>query len=103
MHHALIEQELYNNEHGFFGVAVAIYLRKVLGAGRFTLDDILRCISATTPAEFGIDENLTWGDFSISAQQLLACREHFRFSIGSCSIHEPDADLVRLFGLPKSE
>jgi hypothetical protein len=75
MHHPLIETELHKNEHGFLGVVAALYLRKVLGAQQFSLDDIRRCIAANTSAEFEFNENLAWDKFSISAQQLLSCRE----------------------------
>jgi len=57
----------------------------------------MACLGAREAAEFGFEGGLAWRRFEIDADQLAEAVRKVPFSIGSCSLEEPDADLVRLF------
>ena len=77
---------------------MALILARDLGLGVFSEERALECLRADKPGDFRFDEGLAWGKFSISLERALEAREQAHFSIGSCSLAEPDQDLVRLFG-----
>ncbi|MCB0338257.1 MAG: hypothetical protein KDD53_01575, partial [Bdellovibrionales bacterium] len=58
---------------------------------------ILELLNNSDPNSFNFSEGLHWMDFSLSATEVERARNAAHFSIGSCSLHEPDADLKRLF------
>jgi hypothetical protein len=46
---------------------------------------------------FSFGERLGFKDLSISIKELGTAKASGHFSIGSCSLHEPDEDLSRIF------
>ncbi len=49
------------------------------------------------PKAFTFGEYVGFRDLRISISELRSVKERSHFAIGSCSIHEPDRDLSRLF------
>lgn len=97
-HHPIAEPAVHTYPMGFLNLSCAVYLRRALGsaisesalAGLLTNDQINR---------FSFSEGIAYDVARISAQELEAALRLAPFSIGSCSILEPDQDLVRLFGI----
>ncbi len=97
LHHPLVEPARHGDALGFLGLVAALRLQKVLGPERFGPAQVIACLLAAEPEEFRFGDGLAWRDHAISADQLAAAAAAVPFSIGSCSLHEPDADLTRLF------
>jgi hypothetical protein len=97
LHHPILEPSRYDNVHGFLNLAVALML--TLAHGEKIPDSALHaCLSEEDPAAFTFGKTLRWRTWEISLEDIRAFRRLLPFSIGSCSLEEPDADLVRLFG-----
>ncbi len=77
---------------GFLSLATALRLAE---AGAMD-GDIEACLSERDPAAFDFASGLAWRDVSIDLGRLGAALET-PFSIGSCSLQEPDDDLAALF------
>ncbi len=98
LHHPIAEPAIHAYPMGFLNLTCAVYLRRALGSA----------ISESVLAELLTNDSITYFSFtdgvacaagSISAQELETAVQLAPFSIGSCSIHEPDQDLVRLLGI----
>lgn len=92
LHHPIVE-ERYGNRVGFLGLALSVRLRRTLGAG-FSLPAILGCLTAAEARSFSFADGAAWLSFRLPPDRLAA---RSGFAIGSCSLHEPDDDLERLF------
>ncbi len=93
LHHPILEPEL-GNDHGFLNVLVALRLQHALELPPESLHAIL---ATNEIADFTFD-GLGWGTHRVMAQRVMEAAAAVPFSIGSCSLHEPDADLKRLLG-----
>lgn len=91
LHHALVEGHEQNNI-GFIGLVTAL---RLADATDMTDADRVALLTESDAAAFSFDDGLAWRDFRAEATSMGI--ERVPFSIGSCSIGEPDADLVRLF------
>lgn len=98
LHHPIVEPERYQNNMGFLTLALAVYFRLLLGSEIFSRESLLELLQLKDAATLHFDENARWRDFSVTAEQIDQLRDRWHFSIGSCSLSEPDADLKRLFG-----
>jgi len=96
LHHPIVEPH-HGNAIGFLGLATALRLRQELGDA-FTVDLIQRCLTETDARAFGFDGEVSWRGHAIGVPKLLDALVALPFSIGSCSLREPDEDLERLFG-----
>jgi hypothetical protein len=96
LHHPIVEPERYPFPMGFLNVSVAVMLHRQLGD---TISDSMleEILTNKDPRAFTFDEYLGYKDLRISISELRSVKERSHFTIGSCSIHEPDADLSRLF------
>lgn len=99
LHHPIIEKELYQNSLGFLNLSAALFLKRALGPS-FPDIEALDCLFAVDTKFFTLGTSLGWKDYKISLEQLKDLKRQFPFSIGSCSLHEPDQDLARLFSSP---
>jgi hypothetical protein len=81
---------------GFLNVSAAVMLHRHLGdkLSGATLEKIL---TNQDPRAFTFGERLGFRELRISLSELRAVKERGHFTIGSCSLHEPDGDLSRLF------
>ncbi len=98
MHHPILEAE-YRNAVGFINLAAALRLHQGLGAG-FDAEAILGCLYEQAPDAFSFDGELAWRAHAMTHEQLGQAMDDLSFTIGTCSLREPDNDLVRLFGPP---
>ena len=98
MHHPIVEAE-YRNSIGFLGAAAALRLRQAMGAD-FGPEAILGCVQENRPDAFSFEGELAWRGHAVALEAVAQAMESLPFSIGSCSLQEPDRDLVRLFGSP---
>jgi len=98
LHHPLVEPQL-NNELGFLNL-LAAYL--FLHAGmEFSATDIEDIFKTDDPSCYEFtNEQFRFHGMSLSINDVKRIRSEFVFRLGSCSLKEPDEDLVRLFGPP---
>ena len=97
LHHPIVERARYHNELGFLNMATALYLKRHLGSA-FSNQDLLGCLTCEQSSAYRFEDELQWNEQRLSVRDLELLKENFHFSIGSCSLHEPDQDLLRLFG-----
>lgn len=97
MHHPIIEPDRYQNNLGFLNMVIALLLRRGLG-NSISEDEIIKCLSVSNGGDFAFNESLKWKQFELSYEKIKDLKSRYRFSIGSCSLREPDEDLVRLYG-----
>lgn len=95
LHHPVVEPERFGNAMGFLNVAAGVMLRRALGE-RVTHTALSELLTNQSIEAFSFGERLTYRGLSISRGELARARETTRFTIGSCSLHEPDDDLSRL-------
>jgi hypothetical protein len=82
---------------GFLGLAMAVRLLQVHGA-EFTAKDLAALLRESDPAQFAFGEGVEWGEFGLHEATLKRAMAELPFTIGSCSLDEPDEELARLFG-----
>ena len=97
LHHPIIERARYHNELGFLNLAAALAFKRHFGSA-FEDRDVLACLTCEQASAYSFQNGLHWNQHVISENQIELLRQNFHFSIGSCSLHEPDQDLLRLFG-----
>lgn len=98
LHHALVDPDHHDSEAGFLGLVAAHRLRAGLGE-TFGIEDIATCIQETQKDAFSFDEGIAWKTHRLDGSDLDQALV-MPVNIGSCSLHEPDEDLVRLYGPP---
>lgn len=96
LHHPIVEPDRYPFPMGFLNVSVAVMLHRHLG-DQLSAAALEKILTNQDPRAFTFGEYLGFRDFKISVSELRAVKERGHFAIGSCSIHEPDRDLSRLF------
>lgn len=97
LHHPIIERDRYQNEFGFLNLSVALLLKSAFGDD-FSEADTMRCLSCSEISDFEFNGALKFKQHAISRSEIQAIRQSLHFSIGSCSLLEPDRDLLRLIG-----
>lgn len=93
LHHPYPNDPRYDNAHGFINAAVALRLAQAGQADEAMVETILL---DDEPASFVLDQGIGWREHRIMVQQLQQVMASHPFSIGSCSLAEPDGDLARL-------
>lgn len=97
LHHPIVETARYANELGFLNLLIALNLRRYLGSA-FSSDSVLQCLRCQDAGEFSCSgADIRWKEFLLPQDELRRLKQDYYFSIGSCSLSEPDADLQRLF------
>ncbi len=94
-HHPVVEPGIHEYPMGFLNLAAAVLLRRALGE-RAAERQLARLLANDSIGEIGLADDLSFGELSISAAQARSARDMAHFSVGSCSISEPDRDLLRL-------
>jgi hypothetical protein len=92
-----VEPGRHGNALGFVNLAAAFPLQYALGPDRFGSAEVEVCLGETDPGAFDFSGGLAWRDFATGSELLTGAIRAVPFNIGSCSLHEPDQDLVRLF------
>ena len=80
--------------HGFLGLLAAVRLRQANGPG-FAAADVTACLAEPDVGAFDLGDGIAWRGRRVPAAQLAALPA---FAIGSCSLAEPDDDLMQAFG-----
>ncbi|MEK6976558.1 MAG: hypothetical protein AABY18_09480 [Candidatus Thermoplasmatota archaeon] len=78
--------------HGFLGLLAALRLRQAEGPA---FDDVEACLAESNPSAFDVRDGITWHGHRVAAARLAQLPA---FAIGSCSLGEPDDDLMEAFG-----
>jgi hypothetical protein len=78
---------------GFLNVTAAVMLKRSLKSA-LSETALLRILTNSSYAAFSWKNGLQCGDYDISLAQVAAAKKLAHFSIGSCSLHEPDEDLL---------
>jgi hypothetical protein len=93
LHHALPD----GKELGFLNLTLAVRLLQVHGDG-FTGKDLAALLREADAGQFAFDDGAEWGEYGVHEGTLQAAIAELPFTIGSCSLDEPDEELARLFG-----
>lgn len=99
LHHPIVEQERYGNMMGFLNLAAGVLLRRVTGE-KISREMLSRLLTNASFEAITTGENLAYNGIAISYDQAVTAKRIAGLSIGSCSLHEPDADIERLLCLP---
>jgi hypothetical protein len=80
---------------GFLNVAAAVMLKRAV-KDSLSESSLAQILTNSSYQSFSWRNGLRFGDLAISLEQLTAAKNLAHFSIGSCSLHEPDADLLSI-------
>lgn len=78
--------------HGFLGLLAAVRLRQARGPA---FADVEACLAEPDPAAFDLSDGIAWRGQRVPAAELARLPP---FAIGSCSLAEPDDDLMQAYG-----
>ena len=95
LHHPVVESEGYRNTFGFLTFAAAVMFRRALGA-RFSLEQCARLLSSGSITSLAFGDTMSFEELTITRIDLVKAKNSALFTIGTCSLREPDEDLVRL-------
>jgi len=95
LHHPIVEPDRYPFPTGFLNVVSALMLRRAMGESA-PESFLVELLSNRSISEIQFHSGLAYRGISISHDQLIQAKLQAHFSIGSCSLHEPDSDLSRL-------
>lgn len=97
LHHPIHEAR-YKNDFGFLGLTMALRLDHAIG---LSMAERLEVLGSDEPADFVLYNGFGFRERRAMAQRMTQAMLKVPFSIGSCSLSEPDADLTRLFDSPR--
>lgn len=95
-HHPIVEPARHSYPMGFLNLTAAVALRTVLKA-KATEATLCRLLTNDSASAFSFASGLSVLGLSLTLPEVVMARGDLRFSIGSCSLREPDNDLIRLF------
>jgi len=96
LHHPIVEPDRYPFPMGFLNVTVGVMLHRQLEDQVSTMA-LAEILTNQDPNAFTFGPHLGYKDLGITLAELEKAKSSGHFSIGSCSLHEPDGDLSRLF------
>lgn len=94
LHHPVVDPSSHPYPMGFVNVTAAVMLRRALGAA-ISEFSIATLLTNSSWDSFSWVDEMRFENHSISLAQLTAAKESAHFSIGSCSLHEPDDDIAQ--------
>lgn len=97
LHHPMYESGRSDGALGFVSLVVALRLAGGLIPSEFGPDKIKECLECTEVGSFDFDDKIAWKKSAIGTQEIYNQKQRVPFSIGACSLEEPDGELVRLF------
>lgn len=86
-----------SHDLGFLNLTAALRLQSALGIVALPRHRLLECLETEDSAAYDFSDGLRWKEFSIAPEELRSAISRVPFTIGSCSLSEPDEDLRRLF------
>lgn len=92
LHHPVVEAQ-HENTYGFVGLVTAMRLQKAL---TLDADQVAACATESDAGAFSFEDEVRWRDHVLPGTDI-GLSVGGPFHIGSCSLHEPDQDLDRLF------
>lgn len=92
LHHPIVEAGRYGNALGFLSLVLCLRALQRLGPNALAPEAMVRLLKADDPKQLHLDE--TPGP---DPEKVALFARAVPFSIGSCSLDEPDQDLARLF------
>lgn len=95
LHHPIVDSTRHEYPMGFLNVAAAVVLKRAL-RNSLSESSLAGILTNSSYQSFSWLDGLRFGDFAISLDQLITAKNLAHFSIGSCSLHDPDADLFSL-------
>jgi hypothetical protein len=98
LHHPIVEPVRYPFPMGFLNVSVAVMLHRCLGA-QLSAKQLEEILTNQDAKAFTFGEQLGYRELRISLAELQRAKRGGHFTIGSCSLHEPDEDLSRVFAV----
>lgn len=97
LHHPIVEQERYGFPMGFLNVTSGVMFRRAFG-GKITQSLLVEILTNSDHKAYGLGDALRFKELKLSLSELQHVKSIAPFTIGSCSLAEPDHDLTRLFG-----
>jgi hypothetical protein len=94
-HHPIVEPHMHQYPMGFLNLAAAVFIRRSIGAA-FSEEEISQLLVNDSIKSFSFDSELIYKETRITLDELGRAKNRAPFSIGSCSIYEPDQNLIRL-------
>lgn len=95
LHHPIVEPDRYPFPMGFLNASVGVMLHRHLEK-RVSPKTLQEILTNQDPKAFTFGEELGYKELRISVADLQEARNRGHFTIGSCSLHEPDEDLSRV-------
>jgi hypothetical protein len=96
LHHPIIEKKLYENNLGFLNLSLAIFFAKTF-PDQISEEFIFELLENDNCSSFDFSNGIAYKHLNISLSEVQSIKSTYIFSIGSCSINEPDDDINRLF------
>ena len=94
-HHPIVEPGIHSYPMGFLNLAAAVLFRRIFGEG-LSAERIADMLTNSLITNFSFARGLAYEDLHLDPVQLRHAKASAPFSIGSCSLTEPDQDLARL-------
>lgn len=95
-HHPIVDPGFHTYPMGFLNLAAAVMFRRALHATA-SEDMLIELLKNASTSELSLQDGVHFRSLHISRADLAQAKAKAHFSIGSCSLHEPDDDLARLF------
>ncbi|NBX67364.1 MAG: hypothetical protein EBR01_00195 [Proteobacteria bacterium] len=94
LHHAVT----HGKDFGFVNLFAAINFSQGYGNVDFGLKQVEACLSDSHSKNFEFHQNkLSWKEFSMTVEEIETSRRSHGAAFGSCSLDEPDEDLLKEF------
>lgn len=95
LHHPVVETERYGNSVGFLNLAAAVLLRRARGSD-LSLSLLAELLRNPDIGAISFGGGLAFKNVKATREEAQKAKRLAGFSIGSCSLQEPDDDITRL-------
>ena len=94
LHHAITR----GLDLGFVNLFAALTFAQGYGREEFGVGEVEACLKEERSANFNFEtESFTWKQFSMTCEEIEVARRSHGAAFGSCSLDEPDEDLLKEF------
>lgn len=88
----------HDKDFGFVNLFAAINFAQGYGPEEFGTQNIEACLSELEPKNFKFEKDrFSWREFSMTCEEIEVARRSHGATFGSCSLDEPDQDLLKEF------
>lgn len=95
LHHPIVETERYSNSVGFLNLAAAVTLRRIRGKD-LPVSTMTQLLANSDIHALSFGGGLAFKNVKATLEEVQKAKRIAGFSIGSCSLQEPDDDIARL-------